>query len=63
MLDKSITFFVNCDFCSESFDTDEEEFMAAVNAMKKDGWKVFKEKNEWQHKCPSCHADDFDEVC
>lgn len=62
MLEKSITFYANCDFCSESFDTDEEEFLSAVAAMKKEGWKVFKEKGEWQHQCPSCQEVEFEDL-
>lgn len=61
MLEKCITFIANCDFCSNSFDTDEDEFMPAVESMKREGWKVFKENGEWQHKCTSCVEDMFED--
>lgn len=66
MLEKSITFIANCDFCSEYFDTDETEFMSAVEKMKQEGWKVFKTGGEWQHKCGACQAEsagkDFEDL-
>lgn len=57
MLEKyAITYEMSCDFCSEQVDTDEEEFMAAVNSAKAKGWKVFRQKGEWTHKRPDCAA-------
>jgi hypothetical protein len=55
VLEKSITFIASCDFCSEFFDT-------AVEAMKREGWKVFKQHSEWFHKCGSCQEDIFEEM-
>lgn len=62
MLDKSITFIASCDFCSDSFDTDEEDFTMAVRAMQREGWKVFKENDEWHHKCTSCSEIAFEDL-
>ena len=57
MLDKDRTFTARCDFCAhEDFDTEETDFLSAVEAMKKKGWKVFKKNGEWNHKCCECQA-------
>jgi hypothetical protein len=50
------TFTVQCDFCPDTHDTDEDEFLAAVEAVKREGWKVFKQNGEWFHKCGCCPA-------
>lgn len=60
MLEKEITFIANCDFCSNNFDTDEDNFVNAVDIMKKQGWNVFKTKGEWFHKCDACIERDGD---
>lgn len=67
MLERSATaFHAQCDFCSDSFDTDEGEFVDAVDTIKKQGWRVFKKGAEWFHKCGCCLAEeagkDFDVV-
>ena len=53
-----ITFVVDCDFCSESLDTDrtrDDGFMAAVAVLKREGWRAIKDGHEgWLHKCPAC---------
>lgn len=54
MLEKHITYEASCDFCPESFDTDETGFPQAIGAMKDAGWKVFKRRGEWHHRCPAC---------
>lgn len=65
-LEKDTTFVAACDFCTASeIDTEEEEFIAAVAVIRSNGWFVFREKNEWFHKCPGCQgasADDFEDV-
>lgn len=68
MLEKGggITFRAICDFCWNELETDEDEFAPAVNAIKAAGWKVFKQSNEWFHKCDECMSsdavDDFENV-
>lgn len=67
MLEKSgSTFYASCDFCPDSVDTQETEFLSAVEAIKRLAWKVFKKMGEWFHKCGCCQAEDggkdFDNV-
>lgn len=67
MLEKhGITFTAECDFCGDDIDTDEDDFVAAVAAIKRAGWKVFRKLSEWFHKCDNCAAaedsDDFEDV-
>lgn len=60
-----ITYVVDCDFCSTTFDTDcdrDDGFYAAVEAVKREGWKVFKDGGDWSHKCPCCQEDMFDDL-
>jgi N-acyl-L-homoserine lactone synthetase len=63
-----ISYVAECDFCAETFDTDkdhDEGFQAAVQAMKREGWKIYKEDQDWRHKCPCCqegNADGFDNL-
>jgi len=61
-LEKYITFTACCDFCPETLDTDEDEFLAAVNVMRREGWKVFKQNGEWFHKCVSCQEDEGEDA-
>lgn len=67
MLDKyGLDFTASCDFCDETFDTEEDEFRSAIEAIKRAGWKVFKRGQEWFHKCTDCQseqgADDYEDV-
>ncbi len=57
MLDKIglLTFIADCDLCSYSEDTGEEDFYQAVDFIKESGWRITKEGDEWIHICPSCH--------
>lgn len=60
-----ISYVAECDFCSETFDTDRDRddgFIAAVDAIKREGWKVIKKGGDWLHKCPSCQEDAFDDL-
>jgi hypothetical protein len=44
-----------CDNCGEDFDSDTDEFMEAVTALKDEGWKIAKnEDDDWVHFCPGC---------
>lgn len=61
------TFIAQCDFCSNHFDTDEDEWQAAVDRMKKELWRIFKKMGEWFHRCPVCcelhhNPDDYKDV-
>ena len=67
MLEKQgITFLASCDFCGDDVETDEDEFVPAVEAIKRAGWKVFRQSGQWFHKCDNCQAsdsvDDFENV-
>lgn len=44
-----------CDFCSnsENFDTDDD-WQEMIQQAKDSGWKIFKNDDEWEHKCPVC---------
>lgn len=58
-IEKDGTFIASCDFCSETIDTETDDFHDAVAIMKREGWKIFKGKRqEWQHKCPACVEDE-----
>jgi len=60
------TFYAECDFCGDCSDTDEPEFMSALDHIKKRGWLVFQLNGEWHHKCSVCRfeedGEDFEEV-
>lgn len=60
------TFTAYCDFCNNDYETEETDFLGAVDAIKRIGWKVFKKMNEWFHKCDNCvleeNSDDFEDV-
>ena len=65
MLEKAgSNFIANCDFCSNYIDTEETEWMSAIDKMKKLGWQVFKKMGEWFHKCDLCQSsiEDFDDA-
>lgn len=61
-----VTFVAQCDFCPDYTDTDETEFMSAVEKIKQEGWVVFKKGKEWFHKCEACQdketSVDFDDL-
>lgn len=64
-LDKdSSTFTASCDFCSNYIDTDEDEFLSAVERIKRLGWRVFKQGGEWFHQCEDCQdlGGDFESI-
>lgn len=67
MIEKDGAHFVaSCDFCSNHHDTEERDFYAAVEAVKRAGWRVFKQGQEWLHKCADClgvaSSEDFENV-
>lgn len=56
---------VHCDDCSETLDTEEDDFQDAIRELKRAGWKITKKRNEWHHQCPSCAggtSDDFEDT-
>jgi hypothetical protein len=62
MIERDPPFFwdVSCDRCStgeERISTDEApHFLAVVEQIKSEGWKVKKVGGEWEHYCPECNA-------
>ena len=60
MLEKQTTFIATCDFCPNDFDTEEFTFVDGIEAIKRAGWSVFKEKGEWRHKCDACKEQEAD---
>ena len=66
MLDKELTWFVYCDHCANFFDTDEDFFDMAIEAVKKEGWRLSMKEGAWSHTCRVCQAKeeykDFDVV-
>jgi len=48
-------FSVSCDFCSDYFEYESEDFSEVIEEIKIREWKFSKdEKDEWTHKCPAC---------
>lgn len=45
-----------CDGCGEVLDSETGNFEAAVNLLRRSGWKFFKEGDVWIHRCPDCKA-------
>lgn len=48
------TFTATCDTCPDHIETAETDFFQAIEAIKKLGWRVFKQLGEWMHMCPAC---------
>jgi hypothetical protein len=48
----------HCDSCSEIFEGDTGDFNSEWAGAKERGWRAYKVKNEWCHRCPSCDEDD-----
>jgi hypothetical protein len=44
----------NCDGCSEIEDTETDDFTDAVSIVKRAGWTIIKDDDEWMHWCPVC---------
>ena len=45
-----------CDECGDDFNTDETDFLEALQAVKDEGWLVQRnnEDTEWMHICNEC---------
>jgi len=56
-------FVAYCDFCSSGeCETGEPDFRDAVITMQAQGWKVFRERGEWNHKCADCVKGNAEEM-
>ena len=45
-----------CDNCGEELDTDETEFVDALDVLREEGWKAFKVSGDWVHHCGDCRG-------
>lgn len=58
-------FLASCDHCAETLDTEEDEWLNGIAAMKAAGWRIKKKQGEWDHECSAClgdEGDDFEDV-
>lgn len=61
-------FIAECDHCSETLETDADDWHGGIAAMKAAGWRIRPVGGEWDHKCGCCQADsgpsadDFEDV-
>jgi len=44
---------VTCDPCGFE-DIFHGEYLECTDMMKAEGWKIFKDDDQWCHKCPTC---------
>lgn len=55
MLDKELgEFVVACDRCSKELLLGTDDFHDAMDVMKAQGWRAYKEDGDWWHKCKEC---------
>jgi len=47
-------FVFECDPCGETLETNTANFNAALNMLKREGWKARKIDDVWTHKCEKC---------
>lgn len=54
---------INCDGCSEDYDTGESDFRGAIEEIKEVGWRIGRNEDDsdWVHFCPSCREELFSE--
>lgn len=46
-----------CDECPDYLDTEEPDMRAALEIVKRRGWRTYRGPDrEWAHSCPSCVA-------
>ena len=45
---------IYCDFCEYWRAVDDDDFFAVIEEVKAEGWKIFKDDDDWKHKCPDC---------
>lgn len=43
-----------CDHCSEEEPASTNDWNEAMAEWKEKGWRTYKEKGEWENKCPTC---------
>ena len=51
--DHGIVWF-ECDTCSDTLDTQEEDFGAALAVLRLEGWTAYPMHGTWEHKCAKC---------
>lgn len=51
---QKITFLCDGEGCNEEFDGESDQFRETVAEMKRNGWRVVKEGDDWCHYCPTC---------
>ena len=59
--DGLMTIYCDGEGCAESIDLDGE-WRYCIDCAKSEGWKVYKENDEWKHKCPDCKIKRVDEM-
>ncbi len=43
-----------CDGCGTSIDTEKFVFDSALEAAKREGWRLVRDGDVWKHLCKSC---------
>lgn len=65
-LERQGEFYVaTCDDCDEELLIVETDFYEALEAMRRENWRITKKGGEWHHECNTCQApdaDDFEDV-
>jgi hypothetical protein len=47
-------FTMECDYCSDIFESIEYDFHVFIGEARKEGWYIRKSNGFWYHKCPDC---------
>lgn len=55
--DGEITF--TCDACPEDLPTETDDFVEALGVLRRAGWRVTKNGNDWEHFCGCQQASAF----
>ena len=45
---------IECDNCSNYYDSDSHDFSDAIAEIKELGWYIRKKDGVWEHFCPTC---------
>jgi len=51
---------IECDCCEASDEFEGDDFNEAFDEAKAEGWRAFKDGDDWMHKCPDCVGLDLD---